>query len=189
MLFWRKQAKKGQRPSSIPVKISCANITKLFPVMKAPQKRALATVLCDRRVVYETVSQHPLQLLWFWFKKSCTAVLWRHAAALRQPQDNLRCCKGSETVTQYCCMCPHNCCTALDRTKGFTHKRRASCAYPQHNIIFVIYTHIYIFMTKFWSTINTKEHFWVTLVSFKPSLLNRATRSEQKKILHTTRDP
>ena len=166
MLFWRKQAKKGQRPSSIPVKISCANITKLFPVMKAPQKRAMATVLCDRRVVYETVSQHPLQLLWFWFKKSCTAALWRHTAAMRQPLDNLKCRKGSETVTQYCCMCPHNCCTALDWTKVFTQKKGIMCIMcipsTQHNLCNV---YIYIYM------------------------LNRARCSEQKKILYTTRDP
>ena len=87
--------------------------------MKAPQKRALATVLCDRRVVYETVSQHPVPCNSRGYDlKSHAAVLRHHTAALRccagavgyhtvalrQPQDILRCCKGPETVTQSRCM-------------------------------------------------------------------------------------
>ena len=39
-------------------------ITKFYSVMRLTQKQAHATVLCDRYVLYKTVSQHSLQLWW-----------------------------------------------------------------------------------------------------------------------------
>ena len=46
-----------------------SNITNICTVMKLPQKQVLATVLGNRHVLYETDSQHPLQLhRKFWVK-------------------------------------------------------------------------------------------------------------------------
>ena len=39
---------------------------KFLIIVKSPQKQVPRTVLCDRYMLYETVSQHPLQLLGLW---------------------------------------------------------------------------------------------------------------------------
>ena len=88
--------------------IAMTNITKFYPI--SPQK-----VLWDKRVIYETFSQHPLKILTnlLVLQQSCditlqalrcrAAVVRCHTVALRPPQDTLRCCRGSETVTLSCC--------------------------------------------------------------------------------------
>ena len=50
-----------------PTVVKCGqDITNFYTTVKSSQKQALATVLYDRHVLYQTVSQHPLQLLWLW---------------------------------------------------------------------------------------------------------------------------
>ena len=84
-----------------------------------------------------------------------TGALRRPIAALRQPQDTVSCCRGSETVTLSCCMCHTTApwtgapgdflhvylqaCRAAMRLKLLPHKqlciRLRTFASPQHKII------------------------------------------------------
>ena len=49
-------------------------LQKFYQGVMLPQKQSMVTVLCDRPVLYEAVSQHPLQLLWLRLKSYSSPV-------------------------------------------------------------------------------------------------------------------
>ena len=126
--------------------IAMTNITKFYPI--SPQK-----VLLDKCVIYETFSQYPLQILTtlLVLQQSCditlqalrcrAAVLRCHTVALRQPQDTLRCCRGSETVTLSCCtgseIAPQLCVRLRLRTLETKEEHVMCKTMTQHNPGFV----------------------------------------------------
>ena len=131
--------------------IAMTNITKFYPI--TPQK-----VLWEKRVIYETFSQHPLQILTtlLVLQQSCditlqalrcrAAVLRCHTVALRQSQDTLRCCRGSETVTLFCCtssvIVPQLCVKLKLRTLETKEEHFMRKTMTQHNPGFVHFRNV-----------------------------------------------
>ena len=72
-------------------------LQKFYQGVMLPQKQSMVTVLCDRPVLYEAVSQHPLQLLWLRLK-SCSSPVTSHSRFL-----TLR--SSSETVITAAQLC------------------------------------------------------------------------------------
>ena len=90
--------------------------TKFYTVVKSPLKQG--RMLCDRHVLYETVSQHPLQLLWLRLNKSCSSHVASHCSIETWRSSSGKSHSSPKTTTRHlemlqrlwyatrsCCMC------------------------------------------------------------------------------------